>query len=224
MKNNNTDYGVSPHFVASVPLKVKEMMLYQYMPIKMCNSGLVKVDARLEFLESFLHKVQEDFTREFGVDRYFEEYMYLTIKHSFQSTGCPHNRAGWHSDGFMTDDINYIWYDKCPTLFSMARFDLTMDDSISLDEMEEQAKGSVTRVYPNNSLIRLDQYNIHRVGDIRKEEFRSFIKVSFSKDKYNLAGNTHNYLFDYDWKMYSREKVRNIPQFKQKDSFKTLGT
>ena len=40
---------------------------------------------------------------------------------------------------------------------------------------------------------------------------RTFIKVSFSDQKYNLKGNTHNYLFDYEWDMIDRSVSRNDP-------------
>ena len=42
--------------------------------------------------------------------------------------------------------------------------------------------------------------------------FRTFFKLSFSKDKYDLKGNSHNYLFDYNWEMRERKENRNIPQ------------
>jgi hypothetical protein len=41
---------------------------------------------------------------------------------------------------------------------------------------------------------------------------RAFLKVSISKDKYDLIGNSHNYLLDYDWQMKERKQERNIPQ------------
>ena len=31
-------------------------------------------------------------------------------------------------------------------------------------------------------------------------------------DRYDLAGNTHNYLLDYDWPLRPRSLTRNVPQ------------
>jgi len=41
---------------------------------------------------------------------------------------------------------------------------------------------------------------------------RTFVKISFSKDKYDLIGNSHNYEMDYKWDMKERKEERNIPQ------------
>lgn len=32
-------------------------------------------------------------------------------------------------------------------------------------------------------------------------------------NRYNLAGNSHNYLFDYKWDMHPRAKTRNDPAY-----------
>jgi hypothetical protein len=112
----------------------------------------------------------------------------------------------------MTDDINYIWSDCCPTVFNNSEFNLTQDDSLSLKEMTEQAIESNNIVYDNCNILRLNQFNIHKVGEITKPQMRTFIKVSFSKDKYDLLGNSHNYQLDYNWDMKKRKETRNIPQ------------
>lgn len=36
---------------------------------------------------------------------------------------------------------------------------------------------------------------------------RNFLKVSFSKDKYDLKGNSKNYLLSYDWYFRDRKKI-----------------
>ena len=40
----------------------------------------------------------------------------------------------------------------------------------------------------------------------------AFEFVLKTKDKYDLIGNSHNYLLNYDWKMKQRKEARNIPQ------------
>lgn len=81
-----------------------------------------------------------------------------------------------------------------------------------MSEMESQAKKENEVVFYNNQVIRLNQYNIHKVGEITENSLRTFAKLSFSKDKYDLEGNSHNYLIDYKWDLKKRKEARNIPQ------------
>lgn len=46
---------------------------------------------------------------------------------------------------------------------------------------------------------------------------RQYVKVSLSNERYNLENNSHNYLFDYDWPLHSRDAVRNDPHKAQAD-------
>jgi hypothetical protein len=118
----------------------------------------------------------------------------------------------WHSDGFLTDDINYVWCDKYPTIFNDSNFKLTLNDNISMAEMKKQASPFNDVTYKENELLRLNQFNIHKVANVTDGGMRAFLKVSISKDKYDLIGNSHNYLMDYDWQMKERKQERNIPQ------------
>jgi hypothetical protein len=111
----------------------------------------------------------------------------------------------------MTDDINYIWSDCCPTIFNYSDFSLTQDHILSLEEMKSQALPSNNWLYKDNELLRLNQFNIHKVSQAKEPGIRCFLKVSFSKEKYNLLGNSHNYLLDYDWDMKLRKLERNHP-------------
>jgi hypothetical protein len=204
-------YGELPKQIGTCEIECKEMMFYQYLPIKLIGEHLVSYEPRLRCFDQLVGVICCDYIGTFGLDRYVDSYVYLTAKYMYQKEGCSYNRPGWHSDGFMTDDINYIWYDKDPTTFNCTEFNLSQDDMLSLKEMKEQWEIRNNKTYPNNTILRLDQYNIHRVGPI-STGMRAFIKVSFSKDKYDLIGNAHNYLLDYNWEMKPRKEQRNIPQ------------
>jgi hypothetical protein len=78
--------------------------------------------------------------------------------------------------------------------------------------MEKQAIPFNNYSYRENQLLRLNQYNIHKVAPVTEVGMRTFLKLSFSKDKYDLIGNSHNYLIDYNWEMKNRKEHRNIPQ------------
>jgi hypothetical protein len=189
----------------------KEMMFYQYLPIILSGDTEPVYEPRLKCYNQLVGAICCDFIGAYGLDRYVKSYVYLTAKYLYQAPGCSFNRSGWHSDGFMTDDINYIWYDKDPTVFNNSEFNLTMDDLASIEDMRSQALPWKDVTYPVNTLLRLDQFNIHKVGEVTTG-MRNFLKISFSKDKYDLIGNSHNYLLNYEWDMKPRKEQRNIPQ------------
>ena len=205
-------YGTLPKEIGLFEVACKEMMFYQYLPIKLIGQTELKTEERLKCFDKIIGTASCDFIGVFGLDMYVESYVYLTAKYLYHKTGCSFNRPGYHSDGFMTDDINYVWCDSQPTIFNSSNFSLSMDDSGSLVEMEEQAMIENEVSYPVNSLLRLNQFNIHKVSEKNNEGVRAFLKISFSKDKYDLLGNSHNYLLDYDWQMKERKSERNIPQ------------
>lgn len=207
-------YGKLPELIGNIKVNCKEMMFYQYMPIKMSGyrSLALYYDDRLNCFNPIIKIIVEDFMNVFGHQKLVDSYVYITAKRGYQVPGTSFNRLGYHSDGFLTDDINYTWCDSYPTVFNDGEFKLTPHDILSLGEMEEQAKNGREVTYPDNSIMRLDQYCIHRVGDVKEGGMRTFLKLSFSKDRYDLEGNAHNYKLDYDWEMKPRKTERNIPQ------------
>lgn len=204
-------YGNLPVNLGSVALECKEFMVYQYLPIKLANATQIVNEERLQFVNSLLGTVCCDFVGNFGLDKYVTSYVYLTVKSGWQVSGCYLNRTGYHTDGFLSDDVSYIWSNMAPTIFNSTEFNLTQDDTLSLTEMQTQAKLENEVIYPENSLLRIDQYNVHKVNEQPVDGWRTFIKVSFSLDKYNLVGNSRNYLLNYNWKMIDRTPNRNVP-------------
>ena len=204
-------YGELPTSLGVHELVCKEMMYYQYLPIKMAGAMQAVWEDRLNPFSDLISKCIFDFAYYFGNDNLDAAYIYLTVKNMYQLPGCSFNREGWHSDGFMREDINYIWSDKFPTVFNHSHFSLTQEHKASILEMQEQSLPDHNLTYHANSLLRLDQYNIHKVAEITKPEMRTFFKLSISSEKYNLAGNSHNYLLDYDWDMKERGVSRNHP-------------
>lgn len=205
-------YGELPATLGLHFVTCNEMMFYQYLPIKLSGMVEPKFEERLNPFKELIGAICCDYVGTFGLDKYVASNVYLTAKKLFQTPGCSFNRPGYHSDGFMTDDINYVWSDCNPTVFNNSMFNLTQDDSLSLKEMELQAISEREVVYDDCTLLRLNQFNIHKVGKIEVPGLRTFLKVSFSNDKYDLIGNSHNYELDYKWEMRERKFERNIPQ------------
>lgn len=206
-------YGALP-VVIGEPIEVncREFMFYQYLPVKLTGGTNITRENRLACFDAIIGAACCDYIGFRGLDAFVASYVYVTAKHMYQAPGCSFNRPGWHADGFLTDDINYVWCDCAPTIFNSSRFELTPDDEISMREMEDQAVPRLSKVYPDNTLLRLDQYCIHRVADMPMPLVRTFAKVSISRDRYDLIGNSHNHLLQYDWPMRPRAITRNPPQ------------
>lgn len=208
------NYGQLPKQLGKFIVDCKEMMFYQYLPIKLIGEIQPIYEERLKYFDKIVGASCCDYIADFGLDNYRESYVYLTAKYMYQDEYSSYNRHGWHSDGFMTNDINYIWCDKSPTLFNTTNFALVDDDKRSLIQMKIQAKSINNVKFEENELLRLNQYVIHKVAEDGYKGMRCFVKISFSKDKYDLIGNSRNYLLNYEWEMKERKEERNIPQTK----------
>jgi len=198
-------YGQDPMVIGQFNVVPEEMCFVQYLPIAFpADQGLglaTRIPKNLKWCQKLVLPCLRDTEN---------SYIYLTVKHLYVTPSNMGNRPGWHSDGFGTEDINYIWCDKYPTEFCIQDFSITEDCETSLKEMEEQAHILNIKTYGENTLLRLDKHNIHRTPVIG-EGYRTFVKISISKNRYNLKGNAHNYLFDYDWEMVVRSDIRNHP-------------
>jgi len=205
-------YGQPPKVIGEIHPAVTELFLYQYMPIKLAGFDQPRLEPRLFPFKEMIGRVCCDFIGVRGLDAYMQSNLYMTAKRMFVKPDKAFNRQGYHSDGFGTDDLNYIWSDRFPTIFNIAEFTLSPDDQRSLADMESQARIENEITFPDCSIVRLDQFNIHKVAPVTETAIRTFVKLSFSGDRYDLEGNTHNHLLDYDWPMRARESARNVPQ------------
>lgn len=217
-------YGKAPEAVAPLSLNWAEYMHYLYLPVWMPGEGSLRLPERLSFLATALNVACfEEHKRRGGTDWLDEHFIYVTAKHGYASPGNPLNRPGWHCDGFGTDDVNYIWTDRYPTRFAVGDFGEISPDHVESARQFDQLADSAyhykygpikqTEAEPL-TLYRLDPFVVHSVPVIPSPGGeRSFLKISFSRDRYNLRGNSHNYLFDYDWRMWDRSEIRNDPAY-----------
>lgn len=211
-------YGTAPEEHGVWDLQFGEYMLYQYLPVRINDS--FSLPPNLFFATRVLaHCIEEEALRGNHWD-----YVYVTAKRGFATPGNPLNRPGWHADGFGTDDVNYVWTDKYPTLFASGDFGTISDDHIEsvtqfTQKIEDPDSNVVTFTHGDKVLLRLNDRVIHAAPEIPEPGGeRSFFKVSFSNDKYNLKGNAHNYGLVYDWEMFDRFAVRNDPARAGRDS------
>lgn len=202
-------YGKLPHIITTVTCSPVEYCYYLYLPIKFPGMSNVKYEDRINPYKELIKACMQDQYMYLGSDSFLDSYVYLTIKRRYQTENNFINREGWHSDNFGDNSINYIWSDIQPTVFNNSIFHISNDDSLSMLEMEQQANPKNNVTFPHNTLLRLNQYCIHKVGDI-VEGVRTFFKLTVSKHRFNMAGNSHNYELDYDWYMKKRKSTRNL--------------
>ena len=187
-------------------INCNEYMKYQYLLI---NSGtILYLEDRLKAFKPLIMAC----IRDYGLrhyDRLLKSYIYLTVKSEYQRGGMGFNRPGWHIDDFGTDGQSYIWSNTQPTVFNDGPFDISDDEHKSMVEMEQQANPANDYCFPDKTLVRMGR-SVHKVG-LYIEGHRIFAKITFSREKFNLLGNSHNYLINYDWDMQERKKERNVP-------------
>ena len=203
-------YGKGPVLLGQYEIKCNEFMCYVSLPVKMPQKFGIFLPENLEFIRPVICDVSVCH-QSTSID-WRKTYIYLTVKSLWVTPESPGNRPGWHVDGYGSDgDLNFIWCDKNPTEFAI-QDDLNIpdDDVGSMIAMSKQVRPESIVTYPVRTLIMLDEDVVHRVGPVVETGRRTFVKITLSEHKFNLEGNSHNYLFDYDWSMQPRSNGRNI--------------
>lgn len=210
-------YGTAPIDLGLIDLDPKEMLFWLYCPIKLAGELKLVVPDNLKQFLPIVYTAMQDA----GMERWKRDYVYITAKNVWTTPDNTAQRPGWHCDGFMTDDLNYIWQDREPTLFweQPDLVELTQDHAVSMEEM-----ATLAHVFPENEctyplkhLLRLDQTVIHRVADFSGAGMRAFVKVSVSQHPFNLVGNSINHELAPDWHYAHRSAERNPEVARQDD-------
>lgn len=197
------NFGAMPEYVGEFVTPDCDLMFVLYMPV--CIEGVgfaipAHVSGYRDFVQTCL--AIEEKRRKW-------KYAYLTVKRLFVQPGCLGGRLGWHTDGFGTDDVNYIWCDADPTEFCVQKFNLSDDHELSMMQMEMQAQDNNIIQFDACDIIRIDASHVHRCPENPSPGYRTFARMSFSDSKYDLIGNAHNHDLDYNWIMHPRGGVRN---------------
>lgn len=198
-------YGNLPTDMGLIDISPVEMMFWMYCPISTPSSGFRLPDNLQQFAPIISAVYNDDY------DIFDSSYVYLTAKTLWVSGDYIGNRPGWHSDGFGTNDLNYIWSDRAPTQFFEGQFQLPYGCDDAMAEMERQSQDKDIITYPDKHLLRLDPSVIHRCPVGFDAGMRTFVKVSISKDRYNLEGNSINHKLGEVWPMVPRGAERNHP-------------
>lgn len=205
----NGPYGRPPVDLGEIPyVDTSEMMCWLYCPIRTPTDGWQIPKNLRDFMgpiSGALHDHAKTLRRDLA-------YVYLTAKTLHVAGEATAQRPGWHTDGFGTDDVNYVWCDREPTEFIDGAFDLPADCEDAMERMTAVAEdGRPIYSFPPRHLLRLDPFVVHRARNTMAPGMRTFVKVSFSKDRYNLLGNSINHDMTEIWPLLPREEVRNHP-------------
>lgn len=203
-------YGTHPESLGIVDIDPTEMMFWMYCPIKTPGMNNVIVPANLQQFSPLIQRVKTDLG-----DEWQDKYVYITAKTLYVKPETPGNRPGWHSDGFLTDDLNYIWSDRNPTVFFYdgLRHAFSADHIRSLDEMNKlcEPDSSEHFRYANKHLMKLDQRVLHKVDTNITAGLRTFVKISVSTEVYALKGNSINHSLPIADVYQERGSERNCP-------------
>lgn len=207
--------GDAPRHIGFIGTRLTEVMYYLYLPVVIGDSSIClprNVEPCREIIEQSI-KAATKLNRKF-------RYVYLSARRGFATPDNPLNRPGWHCDGYGTDDLNYVWWDGPGTRFAVQKFTgISVDHKFSLEQFQHQVKPEFITSGLMHGLYELTPDVVHATPIIPPPGcMRQYVKVSLSNSRYNLEGNSHNYMFDYDWNLQSRELVRNSPHSAQRDS------
>lgn len=209
--------GNLPRDLGLIDLRPTEMMFWMYCPISTPGMyGWVLPDNLKQF-DRLVEKAICDFDPFYNNVHFQNHFAYLTAKTLWVEGNYIGNRPGWHCDGYGTGDINYIWCDRAPTQFLQTDIrNITDDCDRSMSVMKDMADfplrfNSKIVTYPDRHLLRLDPTMIHRPPATFEPGMRTFVKVSISKDRYNLEGNSINYEIGPLGPGVPRRTTRNHP-------------
>lgn len=198
-------YGKAPEAVGQFDISPTEMMFWLYLPVS-APGHEPRIPKQLRPFHDLVNAA-------LGHSRFFAamkdtHYAYVTAKTLYCAEGCLGGRPGWHTDGFGTDDINYIWADRDPTEFCVqSDLEISDDDQQSMLDMEAQCIKAIQ--YTPKTLHRIDPFVVHRIPPKMPAGMRTFFRLSISRDRYNYLGNSVNHELDLGWEYVPREEARN---------------
>lgn len=200
-------YGDQPVRVREFNFDLPEVMYYLYLPVRMPGGGK---DVRLPpNVECCRQMIEVSIERRPALGD--SSIIYLSARKGWASPDNPLNRPGWHCDGFGTEDMNYVWWAGPGTRFTRQILTGISDDHVeSLNQFDERIDPTRVWTPPQKTLYAITPRCVHSTPEVKPPGcMRQFVKISFSMERYNLENNSHNYLFDYEWPMHSREVIRN---------------
>lgn len=198
------------------------------MALRLAGQGWAIPEEFAQFSEAIKLAVEHE--RSINPDFDSKYNVYITIDQKRVLPGKTQRRAGYHSDAYVTSettidnpeeektaDNTYVIADALPTWYQPGPFPLDGIDPENCDEVlrhfDKLSEGKPPVTFPPHTLIKMTPYDIHTPATNLTDEVitRTFIKIQFSKERYNLIGNTINPNLSYDeWTWVPRDlNIRN---------------
>lgn len=184
-------------------------------------------------LEPYLEAVRIAIETERAINIDFAEHeddyhAYITIDQKLVAPHRTQRRQGFHGDAFLTPENadlgrsaltenTYLVCDSLPTEFKAGPFDLSdvyPDIARVLSRFDELAAAQETLTFPMYQVVRVTPFEVHSptVNHTDEPIERTFLKITFSRERFNREGNGVNPLLTYDnwfWVPRNRE-IRNL--------------
>lgn len=218
MSNRNIIYSGHPLAIANLKLDAEEFQHVVYMPVKALDGGHhARLPDNLEWTRPAVDAVLRHLWGPRCPDLFESWYVYLSIKRSWVDAGTAGNREGWHIDGYGSNgDKNFIWCDAVPAEYLKGTFNLPADHADCLERLEYLGDKRGSFFINDGTLEPFQLYDlgstVHRCAIAKVSGMRTFLKVSVSRDKYDLKGNARNPLLpSTHWPLKDRQGTRNHP-------------
>lgn len=193
------------------------------MPIKLPGSDIYRVPSCcLQWLPAIKQIASLEHSTNPEIDFY---HAYLTIDQGWVSPGSTQRNKGCHVDGFQSARIeektflnrSYVISDILPTVFYNQGFQVSKLNSKKHDffvEMDLQAKEENAWCPKPYEIVLMNAYNVHRAQFADKLIYRTFFRISYDVKIFDRLGNTHNPMFDYNWKMIPRDVHETLENYR----------
>jgi fructose-1,6-bisphosphatase/inositol monophosphatase family enzyme len=155
-------------------------------------------------------------------------HAYITVDQKVVEPHRTQRRQGFHGDAFMTPENadlgrpaltenTYLLCDSLPTEFKPGPFDISdvyPHIPSCLARFDELAAAQPTLTLPPYTVARITPYDVHSPTVNHSDEplRRTFVKITFSRERFNRVGNAINPLHNYDnWFWVPRNPgIRNL--------------
>lgn len=149
------------------------------------------------------------------------EYCYITIDQSIVERNKTQRHGGAHVDGFQGErispklyvDHSYIVMDNTPTVFYNQPFKVDhLDPSKHNFFLEfDRQKEARYKISPQcGEIVKFNAYAVHEAAKTSETTTRTFFRMSYTVRQFDRLGNTHNPMFNYNWKMVERNIAENL--------------
>ena len=151
-------------------------------------------------------------------------YAYLTVDQSSVEPGTTQRQSGWQLDGFQGGertpreplDHSYLVSDRLPEIFTTQRFyfrgfDYNLHNIFS--ELDRQAlpqfevRGTPYQVYLANA------YTPHRSPMAHVRDARTFLRLTFSRARFDKLGSSDNPMLPYRWHRTEKTLRRSLAKY-----------